>query len=143
MKAIPGTGGILTVIANRLGCSYHSLYEVLKKKEGDKWDEVRYLLQMEREKVGDIAESTVIEMMGQRLDLSVASSTSKWFLSSKHADRGYVDRKQVTLNGGQNPLHVRMETTVPIEKLDLPTEVKIQVLEAIERWELQNKGKTN
>lgn len=136
-KAIKGSCGIRHRIAERLGCAYATLNKALQM-EGDDWEECRNLFKAEREKVGDIAEITVCESMQQRVDIGVASTTARWYLDRKHADRGYGKKDQLTLEGGQNPINVN-HTIIPIAALNLPLETKREILKAMEVWEKENK----
>ena len=137
LKAIKGSCGIRHRIAERLGCSYATLNKALQM-EGDDWEECRNLLKAEREKVGDIAEMTVCESMLQKVDIGVASTTARWYLDRKHADRGYGKKDQLTLEGGSNPISIN-HTLIPIAALNLPLEIKRDILKAMEVWEKENK----
>ena len=136
-KALEGSHGIKGLIAQRLGCSYYALSKAMAR-EGDAWDECRYLYKLEQEKVGDIAERTVFEVMRSMKDVPVAAQTARWYLDRKHVDRGYGRKEQVTLEGGQNPINVN-HTIIPIAALNLPLETKREILKAMEAWEKENK----
>lgn len=137
IEAIPGTGGIRKKLAERLGCNYCTLLGALKI-EGEEWDMVRKCLIQEEMKIGDLAEETVIDVMEQRLDMSVASTTARWFLDRKHSDRGYGKKSQVTLEGGHNPIKLAAQQVLPLDELDLPLKVKKQILDAMEKLEGRN-----
>lgn len=136
-KALEGSHGIKGFIAQRLGCSYYALSKAMAR-EGDAWDECRYLYKLEQEKVGDIAERTVFEVMRSMKDVPVAAQTARWYLDRKHVDRGYGKKEQVTLEGGQNPISIN-HTLIPIAALNLPLETKREILKAMEAWEKENK----
>ena len=136
-KALEGSHGIKGLIAQRLGCSYYALSKAMAR-EGDAWDECRYLYKLEQEKVGDIAERTVFEVMRSMKDVPVAAQTARWYLDRKHVDRGYGRKEQVTLEGGQNPISIN-HTLIPIAALNLPLETKREILKAMEAWEKENK----
>lgn len=136
-KALEGSHGIKGLIAQRLGCSYYALSKAMAR-EGDAWDECRYLYKLEQEKVGDIAERTVFEVMRSMKDVPVAAQTARWYLDRKHVDRGYGKKEQVTLEGGQNPISIN-HTLIPIAALNLPLETKREILKAMEAWEKENK----
>ena len=133
LKAIKGSCGVRSLITKRLGCSYATLNRALQM-EGDDWEECRNLLKAEREKVGDIAEITVCESMQQRVDIGVASTTARWYLDRKHADRGYGKKDQLTLEGGSNPITMQ-HTLIPIGELNLSLQCKREILKAMEAWE--------
>jgi len=136
-KALSGTGGNKSVIAKRLGCHYQALLKVLVK-EGEDWDKVRLAIKREAETIGDIAEQTVRQAMEQRLDISVASTAARWHLDRKHADRGYGKKDHVKIDGG-DPIQVN-HTLIPIDKLDLPVDVKVQVFDAMKKYQDENKA---
>lgn len=136
-KALEGSCGLKSTIVKRLECTYNALYKVLQK-EGDAWDECRYLYKMEQERVGDIAENTILETMQQTVELAVASQTARWYLDRKHVDRGYGRKEQVTVEGGSTPIMVN-HTIIPIDALKLPVEIKREILKAMELWERENR----
>ena len=136
-KALEGSHGIKGLIAQRLGCSYYALSKAMAR-EGDAWDECRYLYKLEQEKVGDLAERTIFEVMRSMKDVPVAAQTARWYLDRKHVDRGYGKKEQVTLEGGQNPISIN-HTLIPIAALNLPLETKREILKAMEAWEKENK----
>ena len=93
LRAIPHSNGNKSAIARRLGRSY----SVVLKAINDAPDFVHEAIREERGRMGDIAEETVSEMIGQRLDFGVAARTSKWYLERKHKDRGYQPKKELRL----------------------------------------------
>jgi len=132
-KAIKGSCGIRYRITKRLGCTYEALNRALQM-EGDDWEECRNLFKFEKEKVGDIAEETVCESMQQKIDIGVASTTARWYLDRKHADRGYGKKDQLTLEGGSNPITMQ-HTLIPVGELNLSLQCKREILKAMEVWE--------
>jgi len=131
IKAIPGTGGVTKLIAARLGVSYSGAYAALKRDDPD----IQLALEIERERIADIAEITIREMMGQRMDFGTAARTARWLLERKHSDRGYKDKTEVTLQGGNRPIQIEGKNLVAIAQLDLPLEVRKALLDAIEKKE--------
>ena len=136
IKALKGTGGIYAIISKRLGCTRNTVCKWVSKarQEGD--EEILEALQDEIDSVGDIAEQTVKVMMQQRLDMSVASRTAKWYLERRCSDRGYKDKRQITLEGGKNPILTKNDTVVSIKSLEsIPLEDRKRLLAAIEEQE--------
>ena len=142
LKAIPGSCGIFKTIAANLGCNPCSLGFVLKTRKGPEWDNVRKTIEIEAESMGDMAEETVRDTIRQRLDLSVASTTARWYLDRKHPDRGYGKKSQVTLEGGDKPLQIQNHTILPIQDLNLPIEIKAKILEAMDEYEEKKKAES-
>ena len=82
VSAIPGTGGIVSTIALRVGCDWHTA-----KKYIQRYATVQRAYDDEVEKVADIAESMVIKAIRDE-DIG----TAKWYLSRKAAGRGYAPK---------------------------------------------------
>ena len=128
IKAIEGTAGLKTRIAERLGCNVQALNARLRDPD---WADVKEVYQEELEKVGDLAEKTIIRTMkARRLDPRTAADAAKWYLARRCRDRGFGDESKVTLEGGDKPIKV---TTVPLNTL--PIELKRQILKAMEQKE--------
>lgn len=85
IKAIPGSGGIKQLIADRLGIHRHTFDNYLER-----YPTVRQAYDDEVEKVGDKAES-IIQSALQNNDLNIA----KWYAMTKLKDRGYAERKEI------------------------------------------------
>jgi len=95
IAAIPGTGGIISAIARRVGCNWHTAQ--------------KYILTMptisrayndECEKLLDHAEAKLIAHIDEG-DMTAIT----WFLSRKGKHRGYTERQEITgAEGG--PIHV-------------------------------------
>jgi len=91
IDAIPGTGGIITAIAKKVGCAWHTA-----KKYIDTYATVGQAYQDECEKVLDLAESKVIEMIHASDGQMV-----RYYLSTKGKRRGYTERQEITGADGE------------------------------------------
>lgn len=91
IDAIPKTGGIISTIAKKVGCSWHTA-----KKYIDNYPTVAKAYADECEGVLDAAESVVLEGIKGK-DISV----SKWYLTMKGRQRGYAptQRQEVEVAG--------------------------------------------
>jgi hypothetical protein len=135
MRAIKGSGGIKTLIAKALDCHICTVH-ILLNKPG--WDDVREALQQEIESVADLAEKNIRSALLQRFGPDHAMQTSKWLLTRpRYARRGMMDANRIAIEGGDSPIQVQT-TNVPIEALNLPVEVRRQILKAIEEKEKQD-----
>lgn len=128
LLAIDGSMGVVSMIAQRLGVST-GWVNVLLRREG--WEDIAVIFNEELDRVGDIAEQTVYDVMMQRLDYGQALKAATWFLSKKHKGRGYNDSTTTIIEGGVNP--VQMEKKTSIDDLDLPLEAKVILLEALKK----------
>lgn len=88
IKAIPGSGGIISTIAKRVGCTWNTA-----KKYIEEYATVQEAYQDECERVDDIAESTLINAIEGG---DVASA--KWWLSKKRKQT-FGDAVDVTSGG--------------------------------------------
>ena len=85
IDAIPGSGGIISTIAKRVGCHWHTAQKYLEMPT------VQAAYADECEMIVDLAEGTVIKSIKDG-DVSAA----KWYLTMKAKGRGYVERQEVT-----------------------------------------------
>jgi len=90
IDSIPGTGGIVSAIARKVGCDWNT---------ANKWindaPTVKRAYDAECEAMLDLAESTVLKNIkdGDTQD-------AKWYLTKKGKRRGYGDSMEVTGEGG-------------------------------------------
>jgi hypothetical protein len=76
INAIPGTGGIISTIAERVGCAWHTA-----KKYIDEYPTVKQAYMNEKRKVDDKAVSNVFKAIAKG-DIS----TSMWWIKMKLGD---------------------------------------------------------
>jgi len=122
--AIAESYGVITLIAARLGVTIGAFRNKIKDP---KWGDIRELLNDEMEKIKDVAEKTVYDVMTQRLDIGAASVAARWYLEKKAKDRGYSEAPP-----GVNILN---QNLISVAALNLPIEVRRALLEAIEEQE--------
>jgi hypothetical protein len=92
-KAIPGTGGIISQIATKIGMSWHAIDDGIKRYQ------LEDKIMIEQEKNLDLAETQIVRAM-QNGDVQ----TCKWFLATKGKQRGYVERTEVDDMGARNQI---------------------------------------
>lgn len=85
LKAIENSGGIVSVIANKLGVSWHTANKYIQK-----WEETKQAYKDETQKFLDICEKTVLKSVKEG-DVQ----TAKWVLAHKARDRGYGDKLEL------------------------------------------------
>ena len=86
IDAIPGSGGIISTIAKRVGCEWSTA-----KKYIYEYPTVLQAYQDECEAVTDMAESVLIKSIREG-----DSADAKWWLSRKGRNRGFVERTELT-----------------------------------------------
>ncbi len=91
IEAIPGTGGIIAVIAKRVGCDWHTA-----KKYVTEYPTIKQAYDNECEVLADLAESILIKSIkaGDTAD-------AKWFLSRIRRDKFATLEKQDITSGGE------------------------------------------
>ena len=82
LKAIPGSAGIVTTIADRLGCAWNTARDFI-----DRNPEARVVYDAECEKVIDLAETQLIRAMRDGDGPMI-----KFYLTTKGKKRGYTER---------------------------------------------------
>ncbi len=119
IEALHNTGGIVSALAERLGCDWHTARAGI-----DRWPTVKRAWQNERAKVSDKAQSNVIKAIRDE-DLP----TSKWWLQLmddeftprekreisgflKNLDMSVLSAQQLErIAAGESPLHVLATST--------------------------------
>jgi len=97
IDAIPGTGGIVSEIAARVGCRWHTA-----KKYIEEYVTVQEAWEAERNRIGDIAENNIIEAIKDG-DLSM----SKWW--KQVMDPEFMPKQRQEITGADSgPLTFRV-----------------------------------
>lgn len=103
IKAIDGSGGIISTIASRVDCTW-----MTAKKYIDNYPTIKAAYDEEIERVIDLAEGVLIQNIQTaakqaKAGRDVDTADVKWFLSRKAKSRGYVERQEVT-GAGSEPI---------------------------------------
>ena len=86
ITAIPGTGGIISTIAKRVGCEWHTA-----KKYIEEFPTIKLAYENEKHRIDDAAVSNIYKAIADG-DLG----TSKWWASMKLGDDFHTTEHQVT-----------------------------------------------
>ena len=107
VDAIPGTGGIISAIARKVGCDW---------KTADSWvhdfPTVKRAYDAECEAMLDLAESTVLKAIKDG-----DTSDAKWYLTKKGKRRGYGDAVELTGKDG-GPIQVAQVPKLTDDELE-------------------------
>ena len=93
IKAIAGTGGIISTICEKLNCSRGTFYGYLKKRPA-----IKQAYEDEQESVLDMAEGSLFGLI-QGGDLGAIC----FYLKCKGKARGFVEKQELDLNHKQPP----------------------------------------
>jgi len=80
IEAIPGSGGIISTIAARVGCHWHTARRFCMEVKA-----VKEVYDDEVEKTIDLAEAVILNALKEK-----DTTTAKWYLTMKGAPRGYA-----------------------------------------------------
>jgi hypothetical protein len=89
IAAIPETGGIVSKIADKVGCAWNTA-----KKYIDTYPTVKAVYDAECERVLDDAESVILGEIENR-----DTQTAKWYLTMKGRHRGYAPKQVIEQEG--------------------------------------------
>lgn len=95
LEAIPGTGGIVSAIARKVGCDWNTA-----KKWIDTAPTVKRAYDAECEAMLDLAESAVLRNIKLAAQGEGDTADAKWYLTKKGKRRNYGDAVEVTGEGG-------------------------------------------
>ena len=101
IDAIKGSGGIVSTIAARVGCNWHTV-----KKWIDKYPTIKAAYDDECETIGDLAESVIMRniQLAQKAqgsaDGPVDSSDAKWYLSRVRRGKFATRQEHTGEDGG-------------------------------------------
>ena len=99
-EAIPGTGGLITAIAKKVGCAWNTA-----KKNIDEHAILTIMVENEKHKVDDMAENVIIQSIS-----SGDIQTAKWWLERKRRDE-FSTRTDITSDG--KPLETNVVIYLP------------------------------
>jgi hypothetical protein len=106
LKAIDGSAGIITVIANRVGCSRLTIYERVEKDP-----DIKDALMQSKEQLIDVAESKLAE----KINVGDLGSI-KFYLQTQGKHRGYVERQEVEHSGEMAPVTINLIRDTDVSK---------------------------
>ena len=89
IKAIPKSAGIISTIAKRVGCTWHTA-----KKYIESMPTIRRAYMDESESILDLGETALYQAVKDREAWAV-----KYLLSTKGKGRGYTERKEIEASG--------------------------------------------
>jgi len=134
IRAIKGTGGNRREIAERMGVSQTTVYNLLRRPD---WADVAALVveeeQAVREALVSVSIRAIQDAITQRQDIGVAANTAKWYLS-KAVRHVFGDDGKMTIDGGPNPIRV-IQVQIPADILNQPLEAKKAALAIAEEEE--------
>ncbi|MBA3312619.1 MAG: hypothetical protein M3552_03205 [Planctomycetota bacterium] len=94
IESLRESRGMVYAAARRLGCSYNTI-----RRYVERYPEVAEVLEEERGRTGDQAESKLVEAIGRGDAWAV-----KYYLSTQCKDRGYVERIEQHVSGSLDGL---------------------------------------
>lgn len=139
IKALKGTGGVLTRIAENLEISRLTVRALLRRPD---WADICELVEDEENSIVDEARIAVRDSLRQTIDLRLRGKMSTWVLSRRTKD--FADKTRTIIEGGENPIktiNANVNAGVSIDALlpYLSTEQLRPLLAAAEQFEQSQK----
>jgi hypothetical protein len=101
IEAIKGSGGIITTIAERVGCTWHTAAKYIAN-----YPTIKNAYEDECESISDIAQGKLIDALRSRKpDISIPAA--KWWLERKRK-REFALRTELDLNPDDKPIVVQV-----------------------------------
>jgi len=94
IKAIPGTGGIISAIARKVDCEWNTAKAYI-----DKYPTIKQAYDNECQTILDMAETGLYKAIREGKDWAI-----KYILSTKGKSRGYVERQELSGPDGSGAL---------------------------------------
>jgi len=91
IKAVEGTGGVLTTIAINCSVTRATVYSFLEKNP-----DMKLVVEEESEKIIDLAENKLFVKINNNQDWAI-----RYLLSTKGKKRGYIERNELTGKDGE------------------------------------------
>ena len=98
LKAIPGSGGFITTIADRAGCTRNTVYAAIRN-----YPTVAAAIKNEKEQLKDMVEGQLLTQIKEG-----NTTAAIFYLKTQAKDRGYVERQEFTGKDGDK-LTVRLD----------------------------------
>lgn len=96
--ALTKAGGFISIACKSLGCTRKTIYNYI-----DKFPELKDIVTDIREQYLDIAEAALIKNVKDG-----KSSDIKYFLNTQGKKRGYVERSELDLTSGDEPIKINI-----------------------------------
>jgi len=128
LKVIPGTRGLWSVLARRLGCAVSTAQKSLSQ-EG--WEWVREAFEQEKLTAKDKCAETVFNIALYGLSDDSRLNAAKFILEKTHPE--FQSQTRVTVEGGDKPIkHAHVTFNLPPEVLNASVDDKIKLLEMLD-----------
>ena len=89
LKAIKGSGAVMSTIAKRLDCAWYTA-----RKYVNEWEATRQAYEDEEQMILDLAESKIYESINNG-----NTQDAKWLLATKGKKRGFTEKQEVEHTG--------------------------------------------
>jgi hypothetical protein len=102
LKAVENSGGFVSLIADRVGCSLQSIYNWIEKDE-----DVAAAIKREKVKQVDHAEGKLQSLIKKENPTAII-----FYLKTQGKDRGYYEHRTQDITSGNQPITINM---VPVD----------------------------
>ena len=99
-NAIKGSGGVLSVLAEKCDVSRSAITQFLQKKRNQ---DVKELIEQEKERIIDLAENKLHGLINKEDFQAI-----RYYLNTKGKSRGYVEKQEVEHTGISTPIEINI-----------------------------------
>lgn len=103
LKAVENSGGFVSLIADRVGCSLTSIYNWIEKDE-----DVAAAIKREKVKQVDHAEGKLQSLIKKENPTAII-----FYLKTQGKDRGYYEHRTQDITSGNQPITINMVAVDP------------------------------
>lgn len=111
IDSIPGTGGIVSAIARKVGCDWYTVRRYI-----DNYPTVKAAYDAECEAMLDLAESAVLRNIKLAAQGEGDTADAKWYLTKRGKRRGYGEAMEISGKDG-GPVQVEQRPAYDLSKL--------------------------
>ena len=86
LNAVPGSGGFITTIAERVGCTRQTVYSAM-----DRYPTVKQAVMDEKDSIKDMVEGQLLKQIRDG-----NTTAAIFYLKTQAKDRGYIERQELT-----------------------------------------------
>ena len=99
-NAIKGSGGVLSVLAEKCDVSRSAITQFLQKEKNKN---IKELIEQEKERIIDLAENKLHGLINKEDFPAI-----KYYLNTKGKSRGYVEKQEIEHTGISTPIEINI-----------------------------------
>lgn len=123
IAALHARHGLVSLAARHIGCTTDTIYQRMKI-----CPEIKTAIKGARKELCDTAEDKLWNAVNKEAPWAIQLT-----MKTLGRKRGYVERTEQRIGGDKNAPPIKTQSAISIDTLNLPIEVRRQILEALEK----------